>query len=263
VKKSKPKAPPSDARAELAEMIAMKAELVAKADSLHAAAMKLEAKRVAAVPIEAELRSLDSTEREKMADWAKAGDSSDGAPKQDTAKRKRLDRALTVSRAAASAATAAQVAVLAEHAAVLQRIASLADPIDAAIARIVAEACGPLMAEFDTLNRKLAAKGVRLRQAHEMVLATLDKVRGTEPGRTVSFNLEELHAKLKMLFTVPAQDDDAASQSLTAWRAFADGLRDNANLKLDAKARDSAPAPEVDIGAIIAKRNAALAAKGR
>jgi len=262
VKKSKSKAPPSDSRQRLAGMIAARAELVAKVDALQAAALKLEGAMTAAGPLEAKLASLDSMESAEMSAWAKAG--ADGAaPKADTKAREALNKSIATARAGAVAATSAYSSITGEHADTSRAIADLAVPMDIEVAAIIAESCESLMSAFDSDNRRLAAKAVQLRQAHEMVLAALDKVRRTEPGRPLALALEALDGKLRRLFTVPAQDDDAASRSLAAWRAFSDGLRNNANLKLDAKARDSAPAPEPDIGQIILKRNAALAAKGK
>jgi hypothetical protein len=61
---------------------------------------------------------------------------------------------------------------------------------------------------------------------------------------------------------MPPTDLDAASQSRLAWRAFSDGLRVDANLKLDAKAVENAePAREPDMAVIIAKRNAVIASR--
>jgi hypothetical protein len=260
--KRKATAPQSEARVQLGELIAARAELVAKVECLHAAAQKLESQKGGSAPLESQLAALDASESSAVSKWAQAG-ATGSPPKPDGAKRTRLDRALVEARAAANAATAAQASILAEHAAVSQQIASIQTPIEISIAAIVSEECTPLIAEFDADNRALAAKAVRLRQAHEMVLATLDRVRGTEPGRAVAFNLEELHGRLKRLFTAPPQDDDAASQSRLAWRAFADGLRTDANLKAWTKAGKKAkPEPVADIAAIAAKRLAAIAAKG-
>ena len=258
---AKAKPPVSEARRQLADLIEARAKLVAKVEVLHAAAKKLDAKRGEAAPIEAEIQKLDATERESIARWAKAGGEG-RAPKPDAARRARLDRALAEARASANASTAAQAAILADHAAVSQEIASIAAPTDIAIAAIIAESCDSLISEFDADNRALAAKMMKLNQALEMVLATLDGVRGTDPGRAVSFDLERLHGKLKTTFAMPPTDLDAASQSRLAWRAFSDGLRVDANLKLDAKAVENAePAREPDMAVIIAKRNAVIASR--
>ena len=255
----KAKPPISEARRQLADLIEARSVLVAKVDVLHAAAKKLDAKRGEAAPIEAEIQKLDAIEREGMAKWAKAG-CEGRAPKPDAARRARLDKAAAEARASAAAATSAQADVMAEHGAVSQEIAHLAAPIDVAIAAIITESCEPLIAEFDAANRALAAKNVALRQAHEIVLHTLDGVRGTDTGRPVSFNLEYLDGRLKRLFTMPAQDDDAASVSRQAWRALSDGLRVDANAQLDAKAGENVePAREPDMASIIEKRNAAIA----
>jgi hypothetical protein len=254
--------PMSEARQRLAGFIASKAELVAKVESLQNAAHKLAAETAAAAPIEAELQMLDSIETEAALAWTRAG-CVGNPPKTDAKKRLRLNKALVEARAAANAAAAAHITVAAEHADLSGQIASLSIPMSVEVAAIVAEVCEPLIAEFDAENRKLAAKGARLRQAYDMILGTLDTLRGTEPGRPVSLNLEDMHGKLKRLFAMPPHDLDAASQTQLAWRAFSDGLLVDASLKLESNPGENPvkPAP-VDIAAIAKKRLASLARLG-
>jgi hypothetical protein len=249
----------SEARQRLAGFIASKAELVAKVESLQNAAHKLAAETAAAAPIEAELQALDSIETESALAWTRAG-CVGNPPKTDAKKRLRLNKSLTEARAAANASAAAHTVVAAEHADLSGQIAALSVPMSIEVAAIVAETCEPLIAEFDADNRKLAVKGDRLRQAYDKILATLDNVRGTEPGRAVALNLEDLSGKLKRLFAMPPHDLDAASQNQIAWRAFSDGLLVDASLKLDASPSENPikPAP-VDIAAIAKKRMQALA----
>jgi hypothetical protein len=261
-KKSEAKAPQSEARRQLAGMIVERATLTAKVEVLHAAAMKLDGAMTAAGPLEAKLAALDASESAAMSAWAKAG--ADGpAPKVDAKAREALNKSIATARAGAVAATAAYSSITGEHADTSRAIATLAIPMEIEIAAIISEECQPLIAEYDLESRQLAAKRVRLTQAYERILATLDKVRGTAPGQPVSFSFETMHARLKLLFTAPPQDDDAASQSRQAWRALEDGLWTDANAKLSRAAGEkvagiSAPAPEVDIAVIAKKRLSAL-----
>jgi hypothetical protein len=260
---SKPKsAPQSEARQRLAGFIAQKAELVAKVESLQNAAHRLAAEVSAAAPIEAELQALDSIETQSALAWTRAGCVGQ-PPKTDAKKRQRLTKALVEARAAANAAAAAHITVAAEHVDLSGQIASLSIPMSVEVAAIVAETCEPLIAEFDAENRKLAVKGARLRQAYDLILGTLDTLRGTEPGRPVSLNLEYMDGKLKRLFAMPPHDLDAASQTQLAWRAFSDGLLVDASLKLESNPGEDPvkPAP-VDIAAIAKKRLASLARLG-
>jgi exoribonuclease R len=59
----KAKPPISEARRQLADLIEARAALVAKVETLHAAAKKLDAKRGEAAPIEAEIQKLDAIAR--------------------------------------------------------------------------------------------------------------------------------------------------------------------------------------------------------
>jgi hypothetical protein len=267
--KTKTKAPTSEARTQLASLIATRAELVTKVDALHASARKLETQFALAAPFEAELSAMDSDEANAFSEWSRSGGAGN-APKPDVKKRGKLNEAIASARAASNAARSAQAAILVDHAAVSQKIHAIALPIDCAIAGIVSESCDALMEDFAVENRRLTAKRVRLVQALEMVVETLDHVRGTEPGRPVSLNLESLHGKLKVLFGPQAPDDDAASQSRLAWRSFSDALRIDANANLvtgDSRATKPAKAGKatphvVDIANIAVKRLEALARLG-
>jgi hypothetical protein len=263
--KHKPSAPVSEARSQLAALIAQRAELVTKVDSLHSSARKLESQFGLAAPFEAELSALDASETSAFTEWSQSGAGT--APKPNVKQRNKLSDSIASARAASNAARSAQAAILADHAAVSQRIHELQLPIECAIAGIVTESCDSLIADFDADNRKLAAKRVRLTQALDVVLGTLDTVRGTDPGRPVSFNMEDLHGKLKTLFGPQPIDDDAAAQSRLAWRSFSDALRVDANAQLvttaakPAKAaKDTAPA--ISIAEIAVKRLEALARLG-
>jgi hypothetical protein len=257
---SKPKNPPqSEARQRLASLIAAKADLFAGVETLQIAAHRLEAEMTAAAPIEAELRALDSTQTEAALAWTRAG-CIGHSPKTDAKKRQRLNRALVEARAAANAAAAAHITVAAEHVDLSGQIAALSIPMSVEVAAIVAESCEPLIAEFDADNRKLAAKGDRLRQAYDVILGTLDNVRRTEPGRAVALNLEDLSGRLKRLFAMPPHDLDAASQNQLAWRAFSDGLLVDASLKLESNVGDGAKSePVADIATIAKTRLQVLA----
>jgi hypothetical protein len=262
-KHKQPAPPVSEARKSLASLIATRAELVAKVDALHVSASKLESQFGLAAPFEAELAALDASESEAMTTWAQSGGAGT-APKPNVKQRNKLNDSIASARAASNAARSAQAAILADHAAVSQRIHELQLPIECAIAGIVTESCDSLIAEFDSENRRLATKRVRLTQALETVLDTLDRVRGTDPGRPVSFNMEHLHGKLKVLFGPQPLDDDAASQSRLAWREFSDALRIDADAQLATTAPKPAKAAKdtphvVDIAEIAVKRLEALA----
>jgi hypothetical protein len=267
-RKHKQAAPPvSEARQSLAALIAQRAELVVKVEALHASARKLETQFGTSTPFEAELAALDASESEAMTAWAQSGGAGT-APKPNVKQRNKLNESIASSRAASNAARSAQAAILVDHAAVSQQIHQLAIPVECAIAGIITESCEPLIAEFDADNRKLAAKRVRLSQALESILGTLDHVRGSEPGRPVSFNMEHLHGKLKVLFGPQPLDDDAASVSRLAWRDFSDALRIDANAQLattaakPAKVGKEDTAHVVDIAEIAVKRLEALARMG-
>ena len=252
-------APQSEARQRLAAMAIERAAVVARVDALRIASEKLEARTKEVEPIEAELAALDANESAAMSAWAKAGVDGPG-PKSDAPKRARLSKALSEATAAAKAARVANDAVAAEHAEESRRIANLAVQMSIEVSSVIYEEVQPLIAEYELESRRLLAKRVRLDQVYGMLRATLDVVRGTEPGRVVSLNFEDLHAKLKRAFTEPSQDQEAASQSLSAWRELETALWVDANARLEAKAGDSAkPEPVADIATIAKKRLQVLA----
>jgi hypothetical protein len=227
VKSKSKKAQPvkSVARAKLAGLIAEREQLLPTLESLGAAARKIESQLTAAAPLESQLATLDAAESAAMSEWAKTG-AAGPAPKSDAAKRATLKKALTEARASAGVATSA-------YSSAAKKLESMTLPIRAEIAAILIEESELLIAEFAADNRKLHAKAVRLGQVRELVDAIDREIRVSAPSTPLPFSFGDFVARLQKLFTVPAQDDDAASVSRLAWNALHAGLFSDASTKLE------------------------------
>lgn len=223
----------SPARQRLASLTAARDEISAAIDRATAALDRLISAQACQVPVVAELARLDTAESAAMAAWARRGREGDDAPTPDVAAREELNRKLTDARAKAESARRAEGGLRDEVARESVKLAPIGLAINEALAEVVAEEAGDLIAGFLESQRATAAKADQILAARDLIGDMARSAPEGEPARPLYIVLETLNQKLEKTFARSVRADVAAANR-AAWASLVGRLQSDASARLDA-----------------------------
>jgi predicted DNA-binding ribbon-helix-helix protein len=257
---SKATAPVSDARLRLAGMIAARDAITPNLKRLEAQRDRLAIVQSPDGSATAELAILAAKEAAEMTAWSVTGDGP--VPVSNVAKKAALQKTLAASNAAAENARLASAGILAEIDAESRRYASMAGPIRVATVEVLIEECEPKILAFERINAEASASVMQIQQLGLMITeAAHAAAEGEEKGLLFSLNTR-FFERLDKIDARRAPSNAVADAQRDAWAALQIALDGDANATLsDSDGENHLTAHEPDIGSIIIKRNAAIAAR--
>jgi hypothetical protein len=221
----------SAARQRLATLIATREEISAAIDRAQTALDRLASAQTIDGPIVGALAALDAAESAAMDAWARSGDGVE-APLPDVAARAELNLKLADARAKAESARRAEGGLQAEAARERAKLGPIELAIGEAVAEVLAEEAGDLIADFLESQRATAAKADQILAARDLI-GDLARAAPESAARPIFGTLEFFNRRLEATFArkVP---QDVAAKNRAAWAALIGQLHSDANAKLEA-----------------------------
>jgi hypothetical protein len=223
--------PYSPARERLRDIIAAKAEAVAKRDAAAARIEHLSRSADAVTPLRGKLAALDSSETRAHIDWTL--DTTQPMPSVDAEGRAKLVAEIAAAEAATAAARRAQDALQSEVAE-SQRIVSA---VDSSLGFAAADVALEEMADIEAAAKAAVAKFVDARMKAQVFSAVVDSVRDgkdmTTPGwsdYTACF--VDATDRVAAAFRLPKPDEAAEAEFRTKAIALMADLRSDAGSRL-------------------------------
>jgi hypothetical protein len=260
LKNSEPKkAPISEERQRLAGLIEARDAIIPKLRALEAQRARLVALEAPDNTAAGELAQLTAKESAALAAWSVSGEGP--MPTSNVFRRQALEKKVAASNATIENARLASVGVLAEIESESKRLSEMDAPIQVAIVEVMISEVEPHIRSFESMNEELSARVMQIQQLGKMITERAHAVSDTEvKGSLFSLNTR-FFERLEKVNTRKEPMQDIANAQRAKWFALWTALSRDANAQYSpGKASD--PDPVADIAAIVAARNAALAAKG-
>jgi hypothetical protein len=249
----------SEVRQNLAALIGARDAIIPKLRALEEQRDRLVALQTLDNTAAGELAQLAAGESAALAAWSVSGEGP--MPTSNVAKRQTLEKKVAATRATAENARLASVSVLAEIETESRRYASMAAPIQVAIVEVLIDECEPQIRSFEIINEELSARVMQIQQLGKMITERAHTVSDAEVKGSLFALNTRFFERLEKVNTRKEPMEDIANAQRAKWFSLWTALNTDANAQYSpGKASD--PEPVADIAAIVAARNAALAAKG-
>jgi hypothetical protein len=258
-KKSKAKAP-SEARAKLAVLIAERDAIIPSLKRLEAQRDRLASVQAPDGAVASALADLNAKEAAAMAAWSITGDGP--APVANVAKKSALNRKFAASNAAAENARLASADILRQIDAEGLRYADMARRIRIATVEVMIEECEPRILAFEKLNAEASAAVMLIQQLGRAITDEAHAATDAEEKGLLFALNTGFFERIDKIDARRAPSNAVADVQRAAWSALRIALDSDASATLAGKGVENLAGHEPNIAEIIAKRNAALAAKG-
>jgi hypothetical protein len=235
----KPQPSASAARTRLAELQAKVDECNGRLKGLEESLARLESIARDEAAATATLSNFDADEGAAMAAWARTAIGS--PPEPNVRKREKLEAAARTAAARAAPARQAHASIAALRHAESRTLKDLETPIALEIAAALVEEAGPLLEDFEQLNRVLSAKANRIQALSESLVNVCHNGVLFEQMRPAFMLMEKLQERIRNSLARPVPDEILARQDRAALAIFIAQLRTDAAARLELSSIGGSP----------------------